>query len=101
MAAGADIENGKLSHLLVILEFIRALSTTSLQTVRINFNRVYLEHLLTAMASSAASLGGEEINIDEIVVCKAMRLCQISTKHLVMPMKFLDDLDLKQSAFLT
>jgi len=71
-------EGSKVSHLLLILDWLKKVESPALEVVRINFNRVYLEHIITTIGS--AGKGGE------VAFCKAKRLFQISMKHLVMPM---------------
>lgn len=99
----SSVDGSEPSHLLTIIDFIRSVSSTRLHTVRINFKRIHLAHLIQALASTRPIFDPDAaLDLDaDIVVCKAQRLFAITTKHLVLPMQFLDDLDLTSSKFLT
>ena len=91
--------------LLTVLHFIDQVKSVKLSTVRINFNKVYLAHLLTAFSPSQMlsdlTEQAAQAATRSVVFSKVSKLVQISTKSLILPMQFLDDLDLKSSAFLT
>ena len=77
--------------------------SSSIKTVRISFNKVHLGDIITAFSPSKllSELSEGESAICSVIFNKVSRLVQIDTKLLILPMKFLDDLDLKKSAFLT
>jgi len=96
-------ENQMPSHLLTLLRFLEQVSSTKVKTVRIHFNCVHLAHIISAFspAKMLTDLASGESETSSVVFNKVSTLVQINTKVLVLPMQFLDDLNLTTSAFLT
>jgi len=103
--ADAEEENAAMqgervsSHLQSVLAWLTRVGSLDLTTVRINFVRVHLAHIISAFSAPQGAQDGAA-GLGEFVFSKARRLFQIQTKLLVMPMQFLDDLDLTSCAFL-
>ena len=92
----------KPSHLLTVLRYIEQIKSDQLTTVRINFNKMHLAHIITAF-SPYQMLSSDDSSeaTSNVVFSKVSKLVQMSTRNLVLPMQFLDDLDLKSNAFLS
>lgn len=82
-------------HLLTLLRFLEQIPSPSISTVRIGFNKVHLTDIITAFSPKKlpSELGDSESALSSIIFNKVSKLVQFDTKLLILPMKFLDDLD--------
>ena len=101
--AEEELTPEKPSHMLTVLRFIEQIKSVQLTTVRINFSKVHLGHIITAFSPSQMLSSSDESSAatSNVVFNKVSKLVQISTKSLILPMQFIDDLDLTSSAFLS
>ena len=91
-----DSSPDRQSHLLTLLRWFDKVPSESIRTVRITFNKVYLPDIISALSPTRllTDLSVCEAETSSVILTKASKLVQIDTKVLVLPIKFLDDLDL-------
>ena len=83
------------------MDWIKLVASDKLETVRLNFHRVYLTHILSTFSSreelSAIEAADDKKpqNNSSVVFHKASRLFHVSAREMILPMKFADDLDLQ------